>query len=77
MISIWILTKFDTEFTLLEFRRSEFLDNVQLARMATIENSLRNSLEKRVNKSRLIINQEYRNSQSNFINVLKKLNKKN
>jgi hypothetical protein len=43
--------------------------------MATIHESLREKLEKRADRSKSIINQNYKNSQSDFIKVLKKIGK--
>ena len=55
--------------------RKEFLENVQLAQMATIHESLRGKLERRADKSKSIINQNYKNTQSEFIKTLKKMGK--
>ncbi|MHA2039166.1 MAG: hypothetical protein ACW98X_22295 [Promethearchaeota archaeon] len=55
--------------------RNKFLENVKLAQMATIHESLREKLEKRAVRSKSIINQKYKNSQSDFIEVLKKIGK--
>jgi hypothetical protein len=55
--------------------RQEFLEYVQMAQMATIKESLRGKLEDISNESKSIINLNYRNSQSEFVQTLKKLNK--
>lgn len=55
--------------------KEEFLENVQLAQMATIHASLREKLEKRADRSKSIINQIYKNSQREFIKALIKKGK--
>jgi hypothetical protein len=53
----------------------EFLENVQLAQNATIKEYMRGKLERRANLSKDIISQNYRNTQNDFIQALKRLKK--